>query len=204
MLDIREYEGVIKYVLRKWNLPWDRFYDMAYEALEHSIQRYDASKLGNMKPQTFLIYGVEIYLGNMIGKDFQDRGIVEHHKLRHYKWYLGNYHGLIGGASSLEELADRQMEPKLYDDYSEISVSIFYEEYLTPREKEIVRYRVSGYTFQEIGDTVGYTKETIRIILNKVKKKMIKFFGEERCSGRTIKREKSERVMNRCELHMET
>lgn len=195
LLNPQDYEGVVKFVLRKWALPGNRFYDMAMEALIIACNNFDENKVNNMKPQTFLIYTVQRYLGGMIGREFVWRGIISEASYRKhsYFYFLGNYHGMIGGANCIEELVELGKEPKLNDDYSEIEVSIFMENFLSPRERKIVNLRVQGFSMEEIGEATGCSRQNISLIIMKIKKKMIDYFGEEKCRDRIGARGRSEK-----------
>jgi RNA polymerase sigma factor (sigma-70 family) len=60
-------------------------------------------------------------------------------------------------------------------DYDDICIAID----VTEREKEILDLRMCKHTLQEIGDKLGYTKEYIRQLIEKVKKRYQRYMKRE-------------------------
>ncbi|TSC76023.1 MAG: hypothetical protein G01um101431_1041 [Parcubacteria group bacterium Gr01-1014_31] len=56
--------------------------------------------------------------------------------------------------------------------YSTVLQKIMQEDFLTPREKKILSLRLEGKTLQEVGEEMGVTRERIRQIGLRIKRKL--------------------------------
>lgn len=195
MLDINDYIGVVYFVLGKFSLPQDEFLDVALIALDKACRRFDPTKT-KCKPQTFLIYQVEMYIADEIERKAVKDGVISKRRSRHFLWYLNNYQTLKNITPDFEAYTNEEYyrtspkKPPYYTDdlYSEIEIDTFYQKCLTPKEIEICKLRIEGYTCEEIGKIIGCKKQNVSRYIGKIRKKMIEYFGEEMCSSRDIKR----------------
>lgn len=199
MYKIEDYLGCIIKVLNKYSLPSDEFWDVGLIGLEKAIQKFDKSRT-TMKPQTYFIYQIEWHIAREIESKAVWCGFVKKHSGRHYIWFLLNYKLIKNccNATSIDDIYLRdgyhnfEYKDEYHKELTKISVKDFYKNYLNERETTICKMRVEGYTLDEIGKVIGCSRQNVSLTISKIKKKMIEYFGEEKCGGRIQKRNKSE------------
>ena len=190
MLDIEQYVGCIPYILNKYHLPDEEFYDIAMYGLYKACISYDREKAGDMKPQTYVIYGIKRYLDTEIRREARFHRRVYDAEHRH-SWLLRfnevkNDRVFIEGIKNPENtFANRNNE--INDIFIEDSVSRF-KSVLSEKERDILEARIIGMTLDEISQKYDVTRQRIGQIVQSIKRKAIIFYGPKKCDIENRKR----------------
>lgn len=196
---VKKHYGCIWYVLNKWGLPESEFLDVAILGLYKGIKKFDP-KRSKMKLNTYLIFSVEWEIGKEIESYSEFTGYTDKKDNRHYKFFINSYFAIKNcefhimenpnenekedGDYLLFAQRNRIVEERVFDNISDIETQYFYDNICTEKEAKVCKMRVMGYNFQEIGDELGCSRNNVSLIINKIKKKMIDYFGENNCSNR--------------------
>ena len=183
VLDIEQYIGCIPYILNKYHLPDEEFYDIAMYGLYKDCTSYDQEKAGDMKPQTYIIYGIKRYLDVEIRREARFHRRVYDSEQRG-SW-LFRFNEVKSDRTFLEGIKNSEntfvnRNNEIDDIFIEDSVNRF-KSVLSEKERDILESRIIGMTLDEISQKYGVTKQRIGQIIQNIKRKAIIFYGPKKC-----------------------
>ena len=166
---IKENEGLVYYTMNKYFYTTTSEYDIkedlaqvGYMALYKAIQTYDEGRT------EFSTYAVKVIKSKMI--NFLQNDLYKYVS----KGGLKSIHNNEGLDEDSEKMRDRNMGRM--DDDTEVNANElldYIKDYKDERAYRIVCLLNEGYTYEEIGDIIGLSKQRINQIIVKLRKYLI-------------------------------